>query len=111
MQGWWPGDSEQPDLVPITKSVGQLSRARRDMERLLSAVASHHNSHRHTLISPHDLLDIFETLDCASVDAKNDIARLDAAPFRRASGLHLSDFGRSKGLGHSYFPFSSAAAG
>jgi hypothetical protein len=39
-------------------------------------------SRRHTRIEPHDLLDIFETLDRASVDAKDHIARLEAALFR-----------------------------
>ena len=93
----------------ITKSVGQLGPARRDIERLLLQVASHHNSHRHTRIEPHDLLDIFETLDRASVDAKDHIARLEAALFRRTARLHLTDFGRGKGCGHSYLPFSSGA--
>jgi hypothetical protein len=82
----------------ITKSVGQLGPARRDMERLLLPVPLHHHSHRHARIEPHDLLDIFETLDRASVDAKDHIARLDTALFCRTSRLHLTDFGRSKGL-------------
>jgi len=49
------------------------------------------------------------TLDRASVDAKDHIARLEAALFRRTARLHLTDFGRGKGCGHSYLPFSSGA--
>jgi hypothetical protein len=95
----------------ITKSVGQFGPTRCDMERLILPVASHHNSHRHTRVEPHDLLDIFETLDRASVDAKDHIARLDPALLRRTSRLHLTDFGRGQGFGHSCLPFSSVAGG
>jgi hypothetical protein len=107
----WPGDAEHPDLVMITKSVGQRGPAGRDMERQLSPVASHHNSDPHIRIEPHDLLDFFETLNRASVDAKDDIAWLEAALFRRTPRLHLTDFGRGKKAGHSYLWCSSVAAG
>jgi hypothetical protein len=53
------------------------------MERQLSPVASHHNRQRHIRIQSHDLLDFFETLDRASADAKDHIARLEASLFRR----------------------------
>lgn len=102
MQGW-PGDTEQHDLVMITKSVGQLRPAGRNMEHQLLPVASHHKSQRQPRLRPHYLLNIFETLHRASVDAKDHIARLEAALICRTPRLHLSDLGRGKGLAIAIF--------
>src|SRR6185437_12860025 len=93
-------DPQQPHLMRVAEAIGDGADLRRDGERHILAAALDDELHRHAGIEAHEALHILETLDLLAIDRDEDIAGLQAALLRRASGQNLADLRRGERLAH-----------